>query len=157
MLILQPVVRKANPLTIGLKKWQEPKDQTRADEVHDYQGTNTNPLENIAVSLCIAARSVNRDNGIRSRMANHTPKGKDRMAVIGRLGGLKSADVRRQRLSTLERRLLGTVAARARWGKPKWSLAEEAAWREGWLAGYLRMTGWPRDRRPNRVFVKPAE
>ena len=79
------------------------------------------------------------------------------MAAIGRLGGAKSAQTRARNFSPLERRLLGTILARARWGKPKWSPSEEAAWREGWLAGALRMSGWPRDRRPSRVFVKSSE
>jgi hypothetical protein len=61
-----------------------------------------------------------------------------------------------KRWNSLERRLLASIAARARRGKPKWSPAEEAAWREGWQAGALRMAHWPRDRKPNRIFMKPT-
>jgi hypothetical protein len=78
------------------------------------------------------------------------------MREIGRLGGAASAETRMKRWNSLERRLLGTIAARARWGKPKWTPAEEAAWREGWQAGALRMAHWPRDRKPNRIFMKPT-
>ena len=61
-----------------------------------------------------------------------------------------------KRWSNLERRLLGTIAARARWGKTKLSAHDEAVWREGWLAGVAYASGWPRDRKPNRIFMKPA-
>jgi hypothetical protein len=79
-------------------------------------------------------------------MANYNPKGRERMAEIGHLGGLASAKTRERRFGSLERKLLGVIGARARWGKPKWSLAEEAAWREGWVGGALAMSGWLRDR-----------
>jgi len=90
-------------------------------------------------------------------MANHLPKGVEHMLELGRLGGVISSQTRARRFSNLERRLLGVVAARARWRKTKWSSSEEVAWREGWLAGAQYMSGWPRDRRKNRVFIEPTD
>ena len=89
-------------------------------------------------------------------MANFKPKGVERMREIGKLGGTASARLREKRFRATERRLLATIAARARWGKLKWSPAEEAAWREGYYAAFAQWTGWPRDRKAKRIFLQSA-
>lgn len=89
-------------------------------------------------------------------MANYASKGVDRMREIGKIGGRASARLREKHFSGAERRLLATIAARARWGKLKWTPAEEAAWREGYYAAFAQHLGWPRDRKAKSIFMNSA-
>lgn len=76
-------------------------------------------------------------------MANHKPKGVERMREIGRRGGLVSGSRRLDSMDVMRRRLIAVNAARARWGRPKWSQAEESAFLQGWVSGMEALAGWP--------------
>lgn len=77
-------------------------------------------------------------------MANYKPKGVERMREIGRRGGLVSGSRRLDNMDVMRRCLIAVNAARARWGRPKWSDAEESAFLQGWVAGVEYTVGWPR-------------
>jgi hypothetical protein len=81
-------------------------------------------------------------------MPNHEPKGAEWMREIASLGGKASARRKYHFPDPVTRCLNGLKAARARWGKPKWSEAEEAAYSIGYKAGMEHGTGWRT--RPNR-------
>ena len=84
-------------------------------------------------------------------MPNHLPKGVEWMRHIASLGGQASGKRRYDKVPAIQRRLIATNAARARWGKPKWTEAEETAYREIWEAQIDSGLGWPRPKRPGRV------
>jgi hypothetical protein len=96
-------------------------------------------------------------------MANYNSKGIDYMREIGREGGAVSAFNRSKRPHA-ERTLIGIKAARARWGKPKWSEAEEKAYLQGWADCSKHYLRWPRTtgrtpdpRQPNNRSVPDTE
>ena len=79
-------------------------------------------------------------------MANHEPKGIEWMREIGKLGGQASAFSRRS-MDVMRRKLIAVNAARARWGRPKWTREEELAFLQGLVSGVEYVNGWPRSYR----------
>ena len=86
-------------------------------------------------------------NLYRCSMPNYELKGAEWMREIARLGGKASGARRLQSVDALTRRTVAMRAARARWGKPAWTNAEEEAWCDGWKAGVRSAIRWPRRNR----------
>ena len=81
------------------------------------------------------------------------------MKEIGSIGGKARAEREKakdvmHRMDPMRRKLIAINAARARWGKPKWTHAEEIAWLQGWTAGIEHACDWPRQYRKR---AKPLE
>jgi len=80
-------------------------------------------------------------------MPNHEKKGAEWMRHIGSLGGKASGIRRSEKVPTAKRHLIAVKGARARWGKPKWSEAEEAAWLGVWQVQLAAGLGLPKAER----------